>query len=94
VIVLIVRTEIKEGAEAECIRIFHEVTEATRKEPGCLQYIIHQSMQNSAVFVFYEQYVDQAAVDAHRASPHFARYRTSIEAYLVSRSPEYFVPIG
>lgn len=93
-IVLIVHTTIKPGTEEECKRICREVTEQSRKEPGCLQYVIHQSTENPLSIAFYEQYVDQAAFDAHRASPHFARYRADIDPLVVSRAPELFVPIS
>ncbi len=93
-IVLIVHITIKPGTETECIRICREVTEETRKEPGCLQYVVQQSTENPLHFVFYEQYVDQAALDAHRASPHFARYRADSESHIVSRALELFTPIS
>jgi quinol monooxygenase YgiN len=54
---------------AECLR---ELTAASRKEPGCVSYVPHFVEDDANMVVIYEQYMDQAAVDAHRASPHFA----------------------
>jgi quinol monooxygenase YgiN len=92
-IVLIVHAIIKPGAEEAYKQVCRGVTEPSRKEPGCLQYVIHQSTENPLHYAFYEQYADQAALDAHRASPHFARYRAAIEPLVESRSPGLFVPI-
>jgi quinol monooxygenase YgiN len=66
----------------------------SRKEPGCLLYIAHRSIDNPSNFVFYEQYKDEAALQAHRESPHFARYiRGGIDNLVASRNRELFVPL-
>jgi quinol monooxygenase YgiN len=54
---------------AQCLR---ELTAASRKEPGCVSYVPHFVEDDTNTVVIYEQYMDQAAVEAHRASPHFA----------------------
>jgi quinol monooxygenase YgiN len=38
-----------------------------REEPGNHAYIFHRAQDNPRVFMFYEEYDDQAALDAHRA---------------------------
>jgi quinol monooxygenase YgiN len=40
-------------------------------EPGCNLYHANRSADNSDVFLLYEHYADQAALDAHRNTPHF-----------------------
>jgi quinol monooxygenase YgiN len=73
-IVLKVDMLVKPGTEEKCceyIRILHE---HSRREPGCLMYIGHQSTENPRKFLFYEQYKDEAALQAHRDSPHFKQY--------------------
>ncbi len=54
---------------AECLRA---LTAASRKEPGCVSYVPHFVEDDANTVVIYEQYMDQAALEAHRASPHFA----------------------
>ena len=44
-------------------------------EPGCVVYRVHRSTADPDAFLFYEVYADDAAFDAHRASPHLAAYR-------------------
>jgi quinol monooxygenase YgiN len=49
-------------------------------EPGCLVYRPHRSTADPDLFIFYEQYVDDAAFDAHRRAPHLAQFRERREA--------------
>jgi len=64
------RTEDRE----EIATILRELTAASRQEPGCVNYVPHRVESDPDTIVIYEQYRDQAALDAHRAAPHFALY--------------------
>jgi quinol monooxygenase YgiN len=44
-------------------------------EPGCLRFNVLQSEADENVYYFYEVYKDEAALDAHRAAPHYAVWR-------------------
>lgn len=50
-----------------------------RDEPGCLRFNVLQDEQDENVFYFYEVYRDQAALDAHRAAPHYAVWRAAAD---------------
>jgi quinol monooxygenase YgiN len=54
--------------------ILCHLTPASRKEPGCVSYIPHFIEGEACTVLIYEQYVDEAALDHHRASPHFHQY--------------------
>jgi quinol monooxygenase YgiN len=69
--VLVVKMQAQEGKEDEAVATMRELADATRKEPGCELYIPTQDPENPRAFLFYEQYVDKAAFEAHGASPHF-----------------------
>jgi quinol monooxygenase YgiN len=45
---------------------------ATKEEPGVISYILHEDIKTPGNFYVFEVYKDQAAVDAHMASPHLA----------------------
>ena len=47
------------------------LTAASRKEPGCVSYIAHFLADDPNSILIYEQYVDDAALDFHRTTPHF-----------------------
>jgi len=55
-------------------RILRELTRLSRREPGCVSYIPHFVDGDANTVLIYEQYKDEAAVEAHRATPHFAQY--------------------
>ena len=58
---------VKAGHEQEFERIMSIAVPKVREEPGNRTYILHRSMQDSRVFMLYEEYDDQAALEAHRA---------------------------
>lgn len=59
------------AAMVEAVRV---LAEESRREPGCVSYIPHQSEEDPDMIVIYEQYRDDAALAAHRDSPHFKKY--------------------
>lgn len=73
-IVLAVTWEAIPGKEAEVAEAFRKLEEASRNEPGCLMYIVHRHRDNPRRFFIYEQYKDDAALEAHRQSTHFQQY--------------------
>lgn len=86
---------IQPGHEEQAVDLFAKLTEATRAEPGCRMYQAHRSTSDPRKFFLYEQYDDQAALDAHRAAPHFERYgKSGLFTILESRNPELYEPLG
>ena len=71
--VLVVRMTAQEGTEDEAAATMRELAGATRQEPGCELYIPAQDPESSRSLLFYEQYTDKAAFEAHGASDHFQR---------------------
>ncbi len=85
---------IKPGHESEAERLFGILAEATRQEPGCQMYVAHRSTTNPRQFFLYEQYDNQAALDFHRATPHFDQYgKNGLIPIAESRSPEIYQPL-
>lgn len=70
----IVRMTFRSEDRDEIVRILRELTRLSRQEDGCVSYIPHFVEGNSDAIVIYEQYKNEAAVEDHRSSPHFARY--------------------
>lgn len=50
------------------------IVEASRSEEGCLNYDIHQAIDDPAVFVWHETWANKAALDEHFAKPYFAEF--------------------
>jgi len=68
-----VSVEVEEQHWAEVRRVLAELTECSRREPGCVTYLTQQSKENPRRFYIFERYRDPAALDVHRASEHFQR---------------------
>jgi quinol monooxygenase YgiN len=73
-VVLAVTWIAKPGHEDEVAGIFSKLQTASRQEPGCLMYIVHRHRTDARRFFIYEQYRDDAALEAHRKSAHFQEY--------------------
>ena len=65
----------KGKGDALAALLAEQVAAVRAAEPGCLVYRPHRSTNDPDVFIFYEQYADDAAFDAHRRAPHLAAYR-------------------
>jgi len=55
-----------------------EMVTATRAEPGCLEYSFAFDLVDDHLLRIFEVFVDEAALAAHRASPHMARWRAAM----------------
>jgi quinol monooxygenase YgiN len=73
-VVLAVTWMAKAGHETEVAGIFNKLSEESRKEPGCLMYLVHRHKTEPRRFFIYEQYQDDGALEAHRAAPHFLQF--------------------
>jgi quinol monooxygenase YgiN len=69
-----VRMTFKKDDREAIAETLRELTQLTRQEPGCVSYIPHFVESDPDTIVIYEQYKDEAAVEHHRQSPHFAKY--------------------
>jgi quinol monooxygenase YgiN len=55
-------------------------------EVGCHYFDVVQDREDPLHFIFYELYLDEAAVEAHRAAPHFAEWRKAAAECVVPGS--------
>ena len=93
-IVLAVVWKAKPGQEAEAERVLRILTDASRKEPGCVMYQVHRHKERKDELFIYEQYVDDAALQLHRNTPHFLRYaRTELPKVAERVSGELYDPV-
>ena len=68
---LLVRWVARAGEEAAVAAIIEEVATLSQAEPGCRHYIVSRDRDDHQVFVLFEEYVDEAALEEHAASEHF-----------------------
>jgi quinol monooxygenase YgiN len=69
-----VRLRFKNDDREEIGQILRELTRLSRQEPGCVSYVPHWVESEPDTVLIYEQYKDEAAVEHHRATPHFAKF--------------------
>ena len=50
-----------------------------RDEPGCARFNVLENAKEPNTFYFYEVYRDEAALEAHRAAPHYAVWRAAAD---------------
>ena len=58
------------GKEAELRAALIGLLAPTHNEAGCLNYDVHQSVDDPAKFLFHENWTSQAHLDAHLQSAH------------------------
>lgn len=62
----------KKGKESELKKNLTKMVGAVHKnEPNCLQYTLHQGLEDKTRFFFYERYTDMNAIELHKNTPHF-----------------------
>jgi quinol monooxygenase YgiN len=69
-----VRLTFRPDDRKEIHQILRELARLSRQEDGCVTYIPHFVEGDPDTILIYEQYRDEAAAEAHRATPHFAKY--------------------
>jgi len=93
---LLARYHVEPGSGDVVAATLREMAETVaRDEPACITYHAARSTDDPDVFVLYEEYLDEAALLAHRETPHFG---TLIEGVIVplltSREREILVPVA
>jgi quinol monooxygenase YgiN len=64
-----------------------------RDEPGCLRFNVLQDQKDANVYYFYEIYKDEAALEAHRAAPHYAVWRAAADTLDGPSEPVRVTPV-
>ncbi|SEG91875.1 Quinol monooxygenase YgiN [Thermomonospora echinospora] len=61
---------------AACTR---ELVDATRREPGCVEYRFARSIEKAERFEVFEEFVDQAALDEHVRADHYRSWNRALK---------------
>jgi len=71
----------KEGSEAKIKELLSAMVVPSKAEEGCIFYEIFQYENNRRKFMAVETWENEAALDGHKASAHYAVYKSSYEPY-------------
>ena len=75
-----------ENAEQFCVRVLQQAADSVNKEPGCHQFDVLRDESRPTTFFLYESYLNAAALDDHRQTPHFADFSKVIADWVVSKN--------
>ncbi|QXP52995.1 putative quinol monooxygenase [Cellulophaga sp. HaHa_2_1] len=85
-IYLSVHIQSKEEAQQEVKAILQNLVVQTLQEKGCIQYILHQGIEDNNTFMFYEVWESQEALDRHNTMPYIKELAVLFEDKLASES--------
>jgi quinol monooxygenase YgiN len=75
-------------------RLLEHADNSLNLEPGgCLRFDVHQNAEDPTLFLLVEIYRDQAALEAHRNSAHFAEYKMDTAEWVSDRTWWYWTPV-
>ena len=58
----------------EAATTLRSLRDGSRSEPGCITFDVSRSVDDANAFVLYEEWRDQAALDEHYKTEHFATF--------------------
>ncbi len=64
----------KEGCMDTLDGYLEKLIEETRKEEGCIDYILHKDIEDENVFIFYENWKNIKALEDHAKTSHFLSF--------------------
>jgi len=67
-----------------------ELVLAVREEPGCIRYDLHESIENSGRFTFYETWSDAEALELHNNTPTMKAFSEKAGSWIASISVNTF----
>jgi quinol monooxygenase YgiN len=70
-IIVVARWQMAEERIAAVLELVATLRQSTLAEPGCLGYDVFRSVENQGELLLLERYRDNAAIEAHRNSPHY-----------------------
>ncbi len=62
---VIARFKAQKGKAAALKKELLALIGLSRSEPGCITYVLHQSMEDKTCFMFYENWVNKKDLDEH-----------------------------
>ena len=75
-------------------RILSHARTSLDAEPGCRQFDVQQETKDATLFLLIETYANEAALEAHRSSPHYRQFREDVKDWVVERSWWFWTKLG
>ncbi len=78
-IVLMARLKVKPEAVEEIKNAALAIVADSRNEAGCINYDVHQSIEDETLFFWHETWANKAALDEHFATTFFGEFFKTVE---------------
>ena len=75
----------KDGCVEELKRLLSTMVLPSKASNGCELYDIFQARDESNKFIVVESWRDEKALDGHKASAHYAHYKSNFEQYCADK---------
>ena len=82
-VAVLVYLQVKTGSLDQFIAETKANARNSRQEPGVVRFDVIQQVDDPSRFVLFELYRDEQAIEAHRATAHYAKWRDAVPAFLV-----------
>lgn len=81
-VTVIAQLKAAEGKENELKEMLLNLIEPSRNDDGCINYDLHQSEDDSTLFMFHENWASKELLDKHLATPHLQDFIKKSEGLL------------
>ena len=81
-VTVVVRLKAKAGKEAEVRQELFNLLAPTRAEQGCLNFDMHEALNDPALFLFHENWTSEDHLKRHFETPHIKRWIKLAETLL------------
>ncbi len=79
---VVAKFKAKPGMEQKVKEELLALVEPTRTEPGCLNYDLHQALDDQGLFVFYENWLSKQDLDKHLQMPYMQAFLEKVDQLL------------
>ncbi len=76
----------KEGCAESLRSALSALIEPTRKEEGCISYVLYESLEQPGFFTMIEEFIDRDSFDFHSQQPYLLNFKESAGQLIASVS--------
>ncbi|MEX6625422.1 putative quinol monooxygenase [Tenacibaculum salmonis] len=80
---IVAQISINKKFETKFLNLAATIVTKSNAEEGCITYRLHKDIYNENAYLFYEEYLNETAVDFHNSSSHFNVFIDEISSMLL-----------
>jgi quinol monooxygenase YgiN len=84
IVYVVAKLEARAGKEEALRKLIEQGVESTRKEKGCIRYLLMQDRQKPTVLTLLEEWESEADLNTHLALPHLQQVFTQLPELLAA----------